>query len=223
MLIVFDLDGTLVDSRRDLADAANAMLAHHGADALDEAAVGRMVGEGAAVLVQRALAARGLTVDPADALRVFLAEYDSRLVVHTRPYDGIPAALAALAARATLAVLTNKPAAQSLRLLEALDLRRSFAAVTGGDGPFGRKPDPAGLEALMRAAAAAPGETTLVGDSHVDLLTAHRAGARVCLARYGFGFDTMPEGALTGSELIVDHPRELPDRLEAAPLTEHRA
>jgi phosphoglycolate phosphatase len=213
MLIVFDLDGTLVDSRRDLADAANAMLAHYGAAPLDEVVVGRMVGEGAAVLVGRVLAARGLAVDAAEALQVFLAAYDDRLVVHTRPYEGMQEALEALAPWATLAVLTNKPTRQAVRLLEALGLRRPFGEILGGDGPHPRKPHPAGLEFLMRTAGASPADTVLVGDSRIDLLTAANAGTRACLARYGFGFEGVDATALSGRELLVDAPAELPRRL----------
>jgi phosphoglycolate phosphatase len=213
MLVVFDLDGTLVDSRRDLSDAVNAMLARYGGEPVDEAAVGRMVGDGAAVLVQRALAARPVSADAAEALRVFLQEYDRCLLVHTRPYPGMPEALAALAARARLAVLTNKPLHQTTRLLEALGLRPWFADVFGGDGPLPRKPHPEGLQALMRAAGVGPSGTVLVGDSQTDLLTARRAGARVCLVRYGFGFESVPPCSLSEGDLLVDAPRELPERL----------
>jgi phosphoglycolate phosphatase len=213
MLIVFDLDGTLVDSRRDLADAANALLARHGAAPLDEAVVGRMVGDGAAVLVRRVLAARGLAVDAGSALELFLAEYDTRLLAHTRPYDGIPATLEALAARARLSVLTNKPTRQTIRLLEGLGLAGRFADVIGGDGPVPRKPDPEGLQALMRAAGARRDDTVLVGDSATDLRTARNAGVRVCLVRYGFGFESIAPASLTGGELIVDAPSELVEHL----------
>ena len=109
MLLVFDLDGTLVDSSRDLADSANALLVSYGAAPLDEPSVIRMVGEGAAVLVARLMAARGVQADPAEALARFLALYDERLLAHTRPYDGIPEALDELRRWARLAVLTNKP------------------------------------------------------------------------------------------------------------------
>src|SRR3954468_8526450 len=107
-----------------------------------------MVGEGAAVLVSRLMAARGLTPDPAEALARFLALYDERLLVHTRPYAGIPQALDQLRRRARLAVLTSKPAAATERILEGLGLRTSFEWAIGGDTPLGRKPAPAGLQWL---------------------------------------------------------------------------
>src|SRR5438477_436272 len=107
-LVVFDLDGTLVDSRRDLTASVNQLIAQRGGRPLPEASVGRMVGDGAATLVSRAFASAGLAIDP-DALPRFLAIYDQHLLEHTRPYAGIPEVLSALETRATLAVLTNKP------------------------------------------------------------------------------------------------------------------
>src|SRR5207249_854872 len=189
-LYVFDLDGTLVDSRRDLADAANALLEQCGGTPLAEERIGRMVGEGAAVLVSRVFAAAA-TDRPADALPRFLALYDARLLNHTRAYDGIEQTLSALQARAALAVLTNKPIAATRRILDGLGLARFFGAdrIIGGDTPFGRKPEPAGLLHLAAAAAVPIASTLLVGDSLIDWETANRAASDVCLARYGFGFD----------------------------------
>ena len=132
-LVVFDLDGTLVDSRRDIADAANALLMSCGAEPIPEERIGRMVGDGAATLVARAFKASGVERPP-DALQRYLSYYDARLLNHTRPYDGIPAVLEALGRRAALAVLTNKPIASTRRILDGLDLARYFpdAAVVGG-------------------------------------------------------------------------------------------
>ena len=213
MLIVFDLDGTLVDSRRDLTDASNDLLAAHGAAPLDEESVGTMVGEGVATLVRRVLAARRLTVPADQALRQFLEIYDRRLLNHTRPYPGIPESLAYLGRHGSLAVLTNKPLAATERILHALGLRERFQWVVGGDGPHGRKPHPEGLRAIMRLAREASDQTVLVGDSRVDLETARNAGSRICLARYGFGFCNCPPEAIRGDELFVDRPDELVARL----------
>ena len=153
-LFVFDLDGTLVDSRRDIADAANALLVSCGAAPLPEERIGRMVGEGAATLVARAFKASGVE-RPADALERFLAIYDERLLNHTRPYPGMAECSRRSAARAALAVLTNKPMASTRRILDGLDLARHFPpdAVLGGDGPFPRKPDPAACCTSSRARA----------------------------------------------------------------------
>src|SRR5262249_34705467 len=144
-----DLDGTLVDSRRDLAESVNTTLESYGAPVLAEDVVGRMVGNGAPTLVARAFEAAGLERPP-DALDRFLAIYHGRLLMHTRPYPGIPEALDVLGARAALAVLTNKPRQPTLAILEGLDLARHFdpRAVVGGDGPFPRKPEPNGLRHL---------------------------------------------------------------------------
>lgn len=211
-LVVFDLDGTLIDSRRDLADATNALLLELGAAPLPVEAVAAMVGEGAAVLVRRALTSAGL--DPAlpDALARFLALYDERLLAHTRPYAGITEALETLAGGSALAVLTNKPTRQSKTILEALELAPYLDRVIGGDTPLGRKPDPAGLLRLISDAGARAATTVLVGDSRIDLDTARRAGTRVCLARYGFGFNFRPED-FRGDELFIDRPDQLIQKL----------
>jgi phosphoglycolate phosphatase len=215
MLVVFDLDGTLVDSRRDLADSANEMLAGYGAPPLSEDAVGSMVGEGAGTLVTRLLEASRLAVPHAEALARYLAIYDRRLLDHTRPYDGIPEALDEVSGWARLATLTNKPAAPTSRILEALGMARRFEWIVGGDSVHGRKPAPDGLRWLMHAAGASPDATVLVGDSAIDVLTARAGATRVCVARYGFGFLTMPPALLDGTELAVDRAADLPVTLAA--------
>src|SRR5437899_9048507 len=134
-LVVFDLDGTLVDSRRDIADSANALLVACGAPPLPEDDVGRMVGDGAAVLVARAFAAAGHP-QPSDALDQFLTIYHDRLLQHTRPYEGMIDLLRALHRRVSLAILTNKPLEPTRQILAGLDLAQFFSddAVVGGDG-----------------------------------------------------------------------------------------
>lgn len=214
-LIVFDLDGTLIDSRRDLADAANAMLADFHAPPLSESAIGDMVGDGAAVLVARAFEASGLGAAPPDALTRFMAHYAEHLVDHTRAYSGIHELLSALMHRVRLAVLTNKPLAPTHRTLALLDLTRYFDEVIGGDGSHGRKPNPAGLRALMASAGATASETLLVGDSPVDLETARRAGTAICLARYGFGFREKLLSRLEAGDTSVASPAELKTTIES--------
>jgi phosphoglycolate phosphatase len=208
-LIVFDLDGTLIDSRRDLADATNELIVEYGGRPLPEATITGMVGEGAAVLVRRALAAAGLDPEAPGALERFLAHYDVRLTAYTRPYPGVPEALARLRSDGrTLALLTNKPQRATTRIVEALGLAPLLSHITGGDTAAGRKPDPAGLLQIVDAAGAAPASTILVGDSPIDLETARRAGTRICLTRYGFGYRF--DGAqFRGDELFVDEPGEL--------------
>lgn len=209
-LIVFDLDGTLVDSRRDLAESANTLLAACGCPTQSETAIGRMVGDGAATLVERAFAAAGCPA-PSDALARFLAIYEARLLQCTRPYPEIEGVLAALEPRLPIAVLTNKPLAATRRILDGLGLARYFRPdlVFGGDGPFPRKPDPAGLQRLCARAGVPPGATLMVGDSVVDWRTARAAGTRVCLASYGFGFGGFPTHDLTPDEAVIATPAAL--------------
>jgi phosphoglycolate phosphatase len=206
-LYVFDLDGTLVDSRRDLAESANELLREHAAAPLREEVIGRMIGDGAAVLVARVFAASGLA-QPPDALARFLAIYDTRLLNHTRPYPGIRETLDALRARARLGVLTNKPMASTRRVLSGLQLADYFdsAFVIGGDGPFPPKPDPSGLRHLSATAATTTAMTILIGDSMIDWRTARSAGTAVCLVRYGFGFEGISCDAVGPADCVIDDP-----------------
>jgi phosphoglycolate phosphatase len=207
-LIVFDLDGTLIDSRRDLADAVNALIVERGGEPLPVDAIANMVGEGAALLIRRALSRAGTRLKIQRDLPRFLELYDERLLNHTRLYDDTVAMLETLHGGCTLAVLTNKPQRPSERILEGLGIARYFTYVVGGDTLYGRKPDPAGLRGLMEASGTAESDTMMVGDSAIDLRTARAAGARCCLVRYGFGFATAaPE--TDGSELLVDSPLQV--------------
>lgn len=208
MLVIFDLDGTLIDSRRDLADAANALIVERGGGPLSVDRVTGMVGDGVAALVQRALAAAGIAdADPSLSVERFLALYDDRLLATTRLYDGIEDALRELSERALLAVLTNKPLAAAQRILEGLGIAPAFYRVLGGDGPHPRKPDPQGLFQIVTDARTTPACTTMVGDSRIDVATAHAAGCAMCIAAYGFGYS--PDLELRGTETIAHTPRQL--------------
>ena len=212
-LIAFDLDGTLIDSRRDLADSANQLIGELGGQPLSIDSVGRMVGEGARMLVHRALTAAGLG-DPPGALERFMQIYDARLLNHTVAYEGMLDVVQHARRHARLAVLTNKPLAPSEQILDALGTRNLFDDVVGGDGPLPRKPDPAGLRALMERAGASPRTTLMIGDSVIDHETALRAGTRCCLTAYGFGYVTFPQNRLAGDEWIVTAPGELRDVID---------
>jgi phosphoglycolate phosphatase len=185
---VFDLDGTLIDSRQDLADAANAMLATFDAPPLPQPAIVSMIGEGARLLVVRALTAAGLTADPDEALARFLDAYDQRLTATTRLYDGVAETLGRLHARARVSVLTNKPQRATDAILAALGVAPSIDTAIGGDTPYGRKPEPHALRELIARADVPARETLMVGDSWVDVATATAAGIDACLVAYGFGF-----------------------------------
>lgn len=208
-LVVFDLDGTLIDSIGDLCVAVNRTVAAWGGRRLSQDEVARMVGEGARLLVGRALAASGAAVAEDEALARFLDVYDSLLPGDTRPYAEIPEVLERASPLARLAVLTNKPGDATRKILDACGLSERFAAIIGGDGPFRRKPHPDGLLHLARAAGVEPAATLMVGDSTVDLLTARAAGACVCVARYGFGRLTFDPAKLDGTERFADSPADI--------------
>ncbi len=211
-MVVFDLDGTLVDSAVDLAAAASALTVDLGGRALTVPEVMAMVGEGAGVLVRRALIAAGLDPATPHATTRFLELYDARLLDHTRLYPGIRETLDALDPLVPLAVLTNKPRAPAERLLQALGVRRYFVEVIGGDGPWPRKPNPAGLVALRAHAAGGP--MLLVGDSPVDAQTADRGGATFVLAQYGFGAAAFTN--LEATAFVAASPQDLPRVIDEA-------
>jgi phosphoglycolate phosphatase len=207
-LIIFDLDGTLVDSRLDLANSTNELLESYGASPLPVDRVAGMVGEGAKMLVARALIAAGARPDVNEALDRFRQIYDRRLVENTRPYDGIAEVLRRAASRTPLAVLTNKPLAPTRRLLDAFGLSDVFRDVLGGDSPFPRKPKPDSTRHLMQTAGATPGTTLFVGDSMIDVETARNADVPICVARYGFGW-LRGELNLRGDEIVAMSPHDV--------------
>lgn len=202
MVVVFDLDGTLIDSVGDLAASASDLVTGLGGRplALDEVAT--MVGDGAAELVRRALGRAGLPPATPGALPRFLEIYARRLLDTTTPYEGVPDLLTQLARRARLAVLTNKPLQPSLQILEALGLHGFFGEVLGGDGPYRRKPDPEGLRRLSGSEPA-----LMVGDSPIDCATAQGAGCAFAWARYGFGAARFTEPPPTS--YVLDRPADL--------------
>ena len=209
MLLVFDLDGTLVDSIHDLAGAASDLSERHGGARFDDETVCRMVGEGASVLVERVMALAGHAAPPAGALRQFLDLYDQRMFDTTRAYPGVVETLRALADTHAMALLTNKPEDSARKVLAHCGLDGFFAHMVFGDGELQRKPDPAGLRWLMKRHRASAKRTILVGDSEVDLATARAGGVRICLARYGFGFIRVDPASLDGNDWFLDQPQDL--------------
>ena len=212
MIIVCDLDGTLIDSARDLAESIGELLESYGSAPLPLAEVVQMVGEGAPLLVRRALARAGLSAAPDLALTQYRAIYDRRCLDHTVAYPGIAESLSLAVRRGPLAVLTNKPLGPSIGILEHMRLRGFFSRVIGGDSEYGRKPDPAGLLALQ---ALAPGEQlVMIGDSPTDYKVAVNANCPFVFARFGFGatkFGDQPPQ----TPYVIDHARELDRVLEA--------
>lgn len=211
MIIVFDLDGTLIDSARDLAESIGELLESYGVAPLPVDDVVTMVGEGAPMLVRRAMARAGVNPPLEEALARFMTIYDRRLMDHTVPYDGVRETLGLVLRRGPLAVLTNKPLGPSIGILEALGLRGFFSRVIGGDSEYGRKPDPQGLLALQ---ALAPGDqVVMIGDSPADWKVAEAARVPFVFARFGFGASKFGETP-PNTPFVIDHARELDRTLE---------
>jgi phosphoglycolate phosphatase len=200
-LMVFDLDGTLVDSVPDLAAALNRLLASRNLAPFGRPEVAGFVGDGARVLLERAFAARGTTPD-AKALADFLDDYGANAAVETEPYPGVRETLDRFAAAGwRMAVCTNKPEAPARTLLDALDLSRYFAALGGGDSFPVRKPDPGHLLATIQAAGATPAQAIMAGDHHNDVLSAAGLGMPSIFAAWGYGpADTGDHASATARE-----------------------
>ena len=207
-LVAFDLDGTLVDSERDLCVSVNATRAWMGLGPLDLPRVASYVGNGAPMLVRRALP--GASDEQVErGLRYFLDYYREHMLDSTTLYPGVREALDRLhAAGVPLAVLTNKPVRFSLRMLEGLGLDLHFFRVYGGNSFEEKKPHPMGLNMLLAEAGADPARSVMVGDSAVDVLTARNAGVRACGVRWGFQPETFAE---TPPDFLISDMRELVD------------
>ncbi len=183
---VFDLDGTLVDSKMDLVDSVNAMLRKTGRRELPAELIASYVGHGAGQLIASALGPAASEPDRQQALRLFLEHYQEHKLHRTRPYPGVAEGLRALE-KHPMAVLTNKPAKLSVEILEGLRLEKFFRVIYGGDSFASKKPDPAGALAILDELGVPAAEAAMVGDSDVDFQTARNAGMRAVGVRYGFG------------------------------------
>jgi len=189
-IIVFDLDGTLVDTAPDLLDSLNHSLRAGGASLTDTGGFQRFVGHGGRVMIERAYAAQKRMLDPTEHDRLFdlfLEHYGENIPGRSQPYPGVPAALARLAAAGyLLAVCTNKTEAFSVRLLDGIGLARRFAAICGADTfPF-RKPDPRHLTETIIRAGGDRCRAVMVGDSQTDIDTAKSAGVPVVAVDFGY-------------------------------------
>jgi phosphoglycolate phosphatase len=206
-LLVFDLDGTLVDSSRDLASALNATFARLAPDAspVPLEAVVSFVGDGARVLIERSLHHAGIVLPVDDVLRAYLECYRARLLDETRLYPGVADALRALAGE-TLAVLTNKPGELSRAILQGLGVAPRFARIWGPEDVPARKPSPAGLFRLLDELGARADAAWMIGDSRTDVETARGAGVRVAGVSWGFQPDALRAAA---PDLLIDDPRDL--------------
>jgi len=223
--LIFDLDGTLIDSKLDLALAVNASLAHLGREPLPHEQVYGYVGHGAPMLIRRSLGAgpdrigAGATEAEVDrALGFFLDYYRAHMLDNTRPYPGVREGLETLAAPDSIgagwrmAVLTNKPERFSRAILEGLGLARFFRYVYGGNSFDRKKPDPQGVEILLRNFQVGAREAMIVGDSEIDVQTARNAGTWACGVTYGLGSEHLVDFP---PDLLVDSLTDLPARLRA--------
>jgi phosphoglycolate phosphatase len=208
LLVVFDLDGTLVDSSRDIASAANEALGRvaPGTARIPLDSILAYVGEGARRLIARCLDHAKLDLSPDEVLPVYLECYAGRLLDTTDLYPGVADALAALDGT-TLAVLTNKGGDFSRAILEGLGVARHFTRVWGAGDVTSRKPEPDGLLRLIADVHASPGETWMVGDSATDVGAGRAAGTRVAGVTWGFHPAAL---RAAGPDLLIDDPRDLP-------------
>ena len=206
-LVIFDLDGTLVDSQLDLANAVNAARAHINLPPLANERIYSYVGNGAPVLMRRAMGPDAGATDVQRALDFFLAYYREHMLDNTRLYPGVQEALDALKAAAVqLAILTNKPVRFSQAIVEGLGLGGHFARVYGGNSFQEKKPHPVGIHTLMEELAVGAENVIMVGDSAVDVQTARNAGVMACGVAFGFQPETFAEHP---PDLLVDDMRQL--------------
>jgi phosphoglycolate phosphatase len=214
-LLVFDLDGTLIDSRLDLIHSINAMLHYLGRPQLNGEVIASYVGDGAPALVRRAL---GDACDEAllrTALEYFLGYYRIHKLDHTTVYAGIPETLARLAetsngSQRLMAVLSNKPVHPSRDIVRALGLGDFFVQVYGGNSFTTKKPDPLGVQTLLQETGIAAAEALMIGDSSIDVLTGQSAGLWTCGVTYGFAPHSLQEVL---PDVLLDTPRELSELL----------
>jgi phosphoglycolate phosphatase len=219
-LLVFDLDGTLIDSAQDLCNSVNAALGECGLSALPDPIVASFVGNGAPMLMRRSLALAGSTTPEhvteeqlARAYQFFLQYYREHKLDFTYAYEGVLDALKALkelhdapgGPSRTMAVLTNKPVRPARGICEGLGLAGYFLHIYGGDSFSQKKPDPMGLRSLMEETGARPEETVMIGDSQVDVQTARNAGAWAVGCAFGFGPQNLME---TRPDVVVDNASE---------------
>jgi phosphoglycolate phosphatase len=213
-LVIFDLDGTLIDSRLDLVHSVNAALRHIGRPELPDDVIASYVGDGAPILIQRALG--GEAVDDAvlrQGLQFFLSYYREHKLDHTTVYAGIREALTAIqqasnGAPRKMSVLSNKPVGPSRAIVEALGLGPFFIQIYGGNSFATKKPDPEGARMLLEENGVRPEEAAIVGDSHVDIETGCNAGLWTVGVNYGFAPHTLQEQP---PDVLVDTPHDLAD------------
>jgi phosphoglycolate phosphatase len=210
---VFDLDGTLIDSKADIVNSVNAMLLKLEREEMPIETVAAYIGHGAPRLIASVLGPEASENEREEGLGIFLEHYERHNLDATRPYPEVEEALAMLSGT-PLAVLTNKPTAASLQILKGLGLAKYFRAIYGGDSFEKKKPDPSGALFMLSELGAAAEESAMVGDSDVDVQTARNAGMKAIVVNYGFGqYDRLANPAdqyidrLTELATFADHRR----------------
>ena len=206
-LIIFDLDGTLVDSKKDLCASVNYVRQRYGLPVLADSAIAGLIGDGAHKLIERALEAHGSARNVREALQMFLDYYRAHMLDATDLYEGVRETLDVLA-DCDIAVLTNKPYLFSCALLDGLGIYDYFLAVYGGNSFRQKKPDPVGVFRILSDAGADPETTWMVGDSSVDVLTGRNAGIKTCGVTYGYAPDTFEN---TPPDFLIDKIPQLED------------
>jgi phosphoglycolate phosphatase len=210
-LLIFDLDGTLIDSKLDLAHAVNATRTHMGMSTLEHERVYSYVGNGAPVLIRRAMGAQATELAVQEALEFFLEYYREHYLDYTTLYPGVREALDRLRdGGKRMAVLTNKPVRISRAILDGLGVGGHFFQVYGGNSFDLKKPNPVGVQALMGEAGIPAERCLMIGDSSVDIQTALNAGVASCGVTYGFAPETLADPA---PDRLVDRMEELADWL----------
>jgi len=209
-LLIFDLDGTLVDSKLDLALSVNAMRTQMGLALLPTEVITSYIGHGVTSLVRRALGEQGTAERVQQGLKIFLEYYGRHLLDNTIVYPGVAEALVELQGR-NLAVLTNKPDDFSRRILTGLGIAGYFGFICGGNSFARKKPDPVGVRELMSATNVSRRQTLMIGDSDTDVLTGRNAGVWTCGVTYGFGAHTL---ASAPPDFLIGDLRELPRLLD---------
>lgn len=208
-LLVFDLDGTLIDSKDDLVHSVNAARQRLGMEPLPDETVASYVGRGVVTLMKQALGDAATDESVAQAVEFFFDYYREHMLDHTVPYSGVRETLDCLQGR-RMAVLTNKPVSFSQAILDGLGLSRYFVRVYGGNSFAQKKPDPIGLFALMQESDVTGDQTMMVGDSETDVLAGRNAGAWTCGVTYGLSPETLKA---TPPDFLLDDLRELPPLL----------
>jgi phosphoglycolate phosphatase len=191
-LLVFDLDGTLIDSKEDLSAAVNVAIGSFGIPPLPHELIYGYIGDGATALIRKSLPGDKLELLP-DTLERFLSYYARHLLDTTRPYPGVTDALRKWSGKYRMAILTNKPLKMTEAILDGLSLSRYFPVVRGADSFPTKKPDPQGLLRIIGEAGVSPKETVMVGDARNDVLAGRAAGAITCGVMYGLGVSAFAE------------------------------